>query len=113
MKPSSLTQGCRPVSDSTAYHPSGDLNSKLLAGVQSINNPLHIIWRFLWHPVGWAADYSRAYRSVITGDISNAVRRFFWYKNPADENTLTEYCLIRLNYLDNCFHNRHYLSTII
>ena len=101
MKPSSLTQGCRPVSDSTAYHPSGDLNSKLLAGIQSINNPLHIIWKFLWGPVGWAADYSRAYRSVITGDISNAVRRFFWYKNPADETTLTEYCLVRLNYGDS------------
>ena len=70
-------------------------------GIQSINNPLHIIWKFLWGPVGWAADYSRAYRSVITGDISNAVRRFFWYKNPADETTLTEYCLVRLNYGDS------------
>ena len=100
IKASSLSQSIRPVSNSGAYHQSGDLNSKLLEGIQSINNPLHIIWNFLWDEIGWAADYSRAYRSVLTGDISNAVRRFFWFKDPHDESTLTEYCLVRLNYGD-------------
>ena len=102
IKLSSLSQSCRPVSDSTAYHKSGNLNSKLLAGVQSINNPLHIVFRFLWSAVGWSADYSRAYRSVITGDVSNSCRRFYWFKDPLDETTITEYCLIRLNYGDSC-----------
>ena len=102
VKTSSLSQACRPVSDSTAYHKNGDLNSQLLAGIQSINNPLHIIWKFLYNSIGWSCDYSRAYRSVLTGDIANAVRRFYWFKDPYNEDSLTEYCLIRLNYGDSC-----------
>ena len=101
LKSTSLSQACRPVSDSTAYHKNGDLNSKLLAGIQSINNPLHIVWKFLQGPIAWLSDFSRAYRSVITSDIANAVRRFYWFSDPYNENTLTEYCLIRLNYGDS------------
>ena len=102
LKSSSLSQACRPVSDSTAYHKNGDLNSKLLAGIQSINNPLHIVWKFLYGPIGFSSDFSRAYRSVLTGDVANAVRRFYWFSNPLDEDTLIELCLIRLNYGDSC-----------
>ena len=68
IKKSSQSQGCRPVSNSAAYHRSGDLNSNLLEAPQSINNALHIVWNFLWHAIGYAADYSRAYRSVITAE---------------------------------------------
>ena len=101
IKQTSLTQGCRPVSDSTAYHKSGDLNSNLIAGCQSINNPLHILWKWSYGPIGWTADFSRAYRSVLTGDTANAARRFFWFSNPSDETSIQEYCLVRLNYGDS------------
>ena len=100
VKPSSLSQSCRPISDSTAYHKNGCLNSNLVAGVQSINNPLAITWGFLWGPVAWSCDYSRAYRSIYTSPISNSLRRFFWFKNPLEEKSIVEFCLLRLNYGD-------------
>ena len=102
VKPSSLSQSCRPVSDSTAYHKNGCLNSNLVAGVQSINNPLVITWGFLWGPVAWSCDYSRAYRSVVTSPISNSLRRFFWYRDQHKEESMVEMCLLRLNYGDTC-----------
>ena len=101
IKISSMSQAIRPVSDSTAWHRSGDLNSNLIAGPQSLNNPLYIVIRFLWNPVGLCMDFSRCYRTIVTGPSSNTVRRFWWFLTPDNEDSIREFCLARLNYGDN------------
>ena len=57
--------------------------------------------------VGWSVfgysiltDLSSAYRSVRTKAKTNSLRRFYWYSNPHDPDSMVEIMVIRMNFGD-------------
>ena len=76
------------------------MNENLAQGINSLNSSLAVLNRFAAFPFAILTDLSQAYRSVYTGDATNSVRRFYWFQNPNDPTTVTEYCMQRMQFGD-------------
>ena len=97
----SLSQACRPVSNSGANNTRGfNLNDSTLAGPSCIASGLSCLLAFRFRSFGWCSDLSRAYRSCLTSSIVNQLRMFWWYKNVEKPETLSVFNFRRMNYGD-------------
>ena len=99
-KASSATTKMRVVTNSSIPRMGGSLNENLAQGINSLNSSLAVLNRFAAFPFAILTDLSQAYRSVYTGDATNSVRRFYWFQNPNDPTTVTEYCMQRMQFGD-------------
>ena len=99
-KPSSATTKLRMVTNSSIPRIGGSLNENLAQGINSLNSSLAVLNRFSAFPFAILTDLSQAYRSIHTGDATNSVRRFYWFKNLDDPATVTEYCMQRMQFGD-------------
>ena len=55
-----------------------------------MNSSLKVLLGFSAFPYALMSDLSTAYRSCKTKRLTNSCRRFFWFLDPLDENSLTE-----------------------
>ena len=83
-KSSSTSQKIRPVSNTSAPHVSGSVNSKLPRGPNMIGNIRSIFQGFRIPRYVFVADLARAYRSVWTSYRSNIMRLILYPENPLD-----------------------------
>jgi hypothetical protein len=74
LKDSSLTQKCRPVTDSSLYHHSGSLNSRLPVGPNCMNDMRVVLECFRLSFYAVLADLHRCYRSMGSDDVGNRLR---------------------------------------
>ena len=107
MKPSSTSHAIRLVTNSSAYHRNGSLNSHLPKGASLIANLKHIFtkWRLGTYCV--LMDLARAYRSIYTDHPTNLLRLMWWVTSIADAqgNYERSQCilkLLRVTYGDQC-----------
>ena len=97
----SVSQSLRPVSNSSLPNKSGEsLNSNSLSGPPWLGSGLRCLISFRENLIGYHSDVSKFYRSVFTEDITNNLRRYFWYLDPHNEQTLQCFKFIVGNYGD-------------
>ena len=98
---SSESQPLRPVSNSSLPNKTGEsLNSNSLSGPPWLGSGLKCLIAFRERLIGYHSDISKFYRSVFTDSLTNDLRRYFWYSDPRNEQTLKCYRFIRGNYGD-------------
>ena len=98
---SSESQPLRPVSNSSLPNKTGEsLNSNSLSGPPWLGSGLKCLIAFRERLIGYHSDISKFYRSVFTDSLTNDLRRFFWYQDPRNEQTLKCFRFIRGNYGD-------------
>ena len=97
----STSQALRPVSNSSLPNRSGEsLNSNSLSGPPWLGSGLKCLISFREKAIGFHSDISKFYRSVFTDERTNDLRRYFWFSDPHNEQTLKCYRFIRGNYGD-------------
>ena len=97
----SKSQPIRPVSNSSFANKSGrSLNSETISGPSWLGSGLECVLNFRYGTYGYCADISRFYRSVKTCEITNALRKYYWFSDPDDPSSLTTYQFIVANYGD-------------
>ena len=100
-KDSSETTKTRIVNDNSTYHANGmSANMAQVKGETSINKVNHVLWNFFINPVPLVLDISKAYRSIRTKTLTNVLRKFIWFDNPDDPNSIRTYILTRVAYGD-------------
>ena len=73
-KPGSTSQRVRPVADSSLYHPSSSLNSRLPVGPSFIGSLRSILRNFRLKSYALVFDMSRAYRSMRADYTAGCLR---------------------------------------
>ena len=71
-----------------------------MTGANTLNSSNGVLTKFSIFPHAFSTDLSKAYRSVITGDQTNSIRRFFWFGDVNDPDSITEYVLTRMTFGD-------------
>ena len=70
-----------------------------------MNSALEILLGFSTHAYCLMTDLTEAYRSIFTGPTTNSCRRFWWFTDVNDENSLVEMMLTRATYGDRAAGN--------
>ena len=78
---------CRPVTDSSCYHPNCSLNLSLYKGPNVLSNMKYIFLSFLLGKYGLTTDLKSAYHSVETTEISNNLRLLVWVRDINGDKT--------------------------
>lgn len=101
-KGNSWSQSIRPVSNSGAKNKIGlDLNNSTFSGPNFLTSGLQCMLAFrLRGGSGYAADLSRAYRSVVSSPTTNQLRLFWWFEQIDDPTTLKVYSYEVMNFGD-------------
>ena len=98
----SKSQPVRPISNSSFCNKGQEsLNSNTVTGPSWLGSGLQCLLNWRYGIYAYCADLSRFYRSVKTCDMSNALRKFYWFTDVSDESTLTTYQFIVGNYGDS------------
>ena len=97
----SVSQSLRPVSNSSLPNKTGEsLNSNSMSGPPWLGSGLRCLISFRENLIGYHSDISKFYRSVFTENITNNLRRYFWFTDPNNEQTLQCFRYIVGNYGD-------------
>ena len=99
-KESSATTKIRVVSNSSVPRQGGSYNDLCVQGSSLLNSSLDVLNSFSCWGYSFLTDISEAYRSVETGPVTNSCRRFCWFTNPLDPDSLQDYHLTVCNYGD-------------
>ena len=99
-KDTSATTKIRVVSNSSVARNGGSYNDLCIQGSCLLNNSLDVLNGFSIWGHSFLTDISEAYRSVSTGPITNSCRRFCWFSNPLDPESIQDYHLTCANYGD-------------
>ena len=105
VKESSASTKLRVVTNSSIYRRGGSFNENTVKGSSMLNNSCEILYGFCAHIHAILTDIKEAYRSTKTGPQTNSLRRFFWFNNPHDENTMVELMLVVSTYGDKTAGN--------
>ena len=100
-KETSATTKIRMVTNSSINRINGSLNSNLCIGPNILNGSLDVLNRFSAYPYAILTDLEKAYRSVHTCDTTNSLRRFFWFNDCNDENSIQEFAMSRMTFGDS------------
>ena len=101
LKPSSASTKVRIVTNSSMSRIGGSLNENICTGGGSLNSSLAVLNRFSAFGAAILTDVTEAYRSVRTGPRTNSVRRFYWYNNANDTESLQEFMMTRMTFGDS------------
>ena len=101
LKPSSASTKVRVVTNSSIKRIGGSLNENICTGGGSLNSSLAVLNRFSAFGAAILTDVTEAYRSVHTGPQTNSVRRFYWYNNIQDDDSLQEFMMNRMTFGDS------------
>ena len=93
-KDSSASTKVRVVTNSSVHRLGGSFNNCCLKGSSQMNSSLKVLLGFSAFPFALMSDLSTAYRSCKTKRLTNSCRRFFWFLDPLDENSLTEFMFV-------------------
>ena len=93
-KDSSASTKVRVVTNSSVSRLGGSFNDCCLKGSSQMNSSLKVLLGFSAFPFALMTDLSTAYRSCKTKRLTNSCRRFYWFLNPLDENSLTEFMFV-------------------
>merc|ERR1711954_536294 len=93
VKESSASTKLRVVTNSSVPRKGGSFNELCLKGSSMIASAPEILFAFSAHCHALMTDLKEAYRSARTGAITNSCRRFFWFTDPDDPETLAEFAL--------------------
>ena len=99
-KDTSATTKIRVVSNSSVARSGGSFNDLCLQGSCLLNNSLDVLNGFSVWGFSFLTDISEAYRSIETGPITNSCRRFCWFTDPLDPESIQDYHLTCANYGD-------------
>ena len=75
----------RVVSNSSAHHPSGSINSNCVGGKTILRNLFFIVMNFLLQPFAAIFDIKRCYRSIFTDKQTNQLRLIPYWDSLEDE----------------------------
>ena len=93
MKESSASTKLRVVTNFSVPRRGGSFNEQTLKGSCLIASSLEVLFGFSAHCFALMTDLSEAFRSTRTGPITNSCRRFFWWKDVDNEESLEEFIL--------------------
>ena len=88
------------VTNSSAPRRGGSYNEQTLKGSCLMASALEVLFGFSAHYFALVTDLQEAYRSTRTGPITNSCRRFFWWTDIDDEESLAEFLLLVSTYGD-------------
>ena len=83
----------------------GSFNDSCLKESNLMNSALEILLGFSCHPYCLMTDLTKAYRSIHTGPTTNSCRRFWWFRDVQDEDSLMQLMLVRSTYGDKAAGN--------
>ena len=104
-KQSSASTKVRMVTNSSIQRAGGSFNDLCLKGSNLMNSSLDILLGFSCHAYCLMTDLSEAYRSIFTGPITNSCRRFWWFRDVTNEDSLVQLMLVRSTYGDKAAGN--------
>ena len=99
-KTTSSSTKLRVISNSSISRVGGSLNENLAAGQNTMNLAIDVLCRWSCYGFAMLTDLSSAYRSVRTKMKTNSLRRFFWFRDPNDANSMIEIMVVRCNFGD-------------
>ena len=101
IKIESKSTSCRVIVDSSTPHPNSPINTYMIRGDTSLLSLLTLVFNFLSHELIVVTDISSAYNTLVTDLQSNSLRRFWWFKNSKDPNSISEGCFQRAHFGDS------------
>ena len=97
----SISQPLRIISNSNFPNKGGhSLNSCVIKGPAKLGSGLKCMLKFRMDIIGWTCDLSRFYRSIITDETTNNLRKFVWFNSPDDISSLQSFRYTRANFGD-------------
>ena len=93
VKESSASKKLRVVTNSSVPRRGGSFNEQTLKGSCLIASALEVLFGFSAHCYALMTDLSEAFRSTRTGPVTNSCRRFFWWTDVDNEESLAEFVL--------------------
>ena len=100
-KATSSSTKLRVISNSSISRVGGSLNENICCGQNLMNLAINVLNRWSCFGFCMLTDLSSAYRSVRTKPKTNSLRRFFWFRDPGDPNSMTELMVVRCNFGDS------------